>query len=183
MITTTAIACPGEPGAQTVKGIRLDVYTDESNRLAELLPTLRARPNVLIDGPARDVERTFERTRPYLRAPLAIWAPRETPWLPTGTFRTLVIRGVDSLNASQQESVARFISRTAGRVQVVSIAATPLFPLVTCGVFQERLYYRLNTVVFEHTPAQPRRSRRRSHGPAAISLMNHLRPGGTEDRR
>jgi hypothetical protein len=161
MITTIAFAWPSEPGAQTANGSRLDVYPDDGNRLAELLPTLRARPNVLIDGPARDAERTFERMRPYLRMPLAIWAPRETPWLPTGTFRTLLIRSVDSLNASQQENVARFISQTAGRVQVVSIADTKLFPLVTRGMFQERLFYRLNTILFEHTPAA-----RRLHGDA-----------------
>ena len=156
MITTSRIARPSEPGAETIKDVCLDVYTDESNRLAELLPTLRARPNVLIDGPARDTERMFDRLRPYLRAPLATWAPRETRWVPTGTFRTLVIRDADSLNATQQESVARFISRTAGRVQVVSIAGTPLFPLVTRGVFLERLYYQLNTILFEHTPAARR---------------------------
>jgi hypothetical protein len=182
MITTAATAIPEESGARTLNGDLVETDIGESTRLAELLPALRARPNVLIDGPARDADRTFERMRPYLRTPLATWAPRETPWLPTGTFRTLVIRDVDSLDASQQERVARFISRAAGRVQVVSIAGTPLFPLVTRGTFQEHLYYRLNTVLFEHPPAQPRRSQR-SHGHLAVHRINRLRQAGTEDAR
>jgi sigma-54-interacting transcriptional regulator len=182
MSKTTATAIPGESGARTLSGLFVEADFGESRRLAELLPALRARPNVLIDGPARDADQTFERMRPYLRTPLATWAPRETPWLPTGTFRTLVIRDVDSLNPSQQESVARFISRAAGRVQVVSIAGTPLFPLVTCGAFQEHLYYRLNTVLFEHPPAQPRRLQR-SHGHLAIHRINRLRQVGAEDAR
>jgi sigma-54-interacting transcriptional regulator len=171
---TTATAIPGKSGARTLNGIFVEADIVESSRLAELLPALRARPNVLIDGPARDADRTFERMRPYLRTPLATWAPRETPCVPTGTFRTLVIRDVDSLNTAQQESVAQFISRAAGLVQVVSIAGTPLFPLVTSGVFQEHLYYRLNTVLLEHPPAQPRRSQR-SHRHLAVHRINRLR--------
>jgi hypothetical protein len=182
MITTTATAVPGESGVRTLIGIFVKADISESSRLAELLPTLRARPNVLIDGPARDADLTLEQMRPYLRTPLATWAPRDTPRLPTGTFRTLVIRDVDSLNASQQERVARFISRAAGRVQVVSIAGTRLFPLVTCGAFQEHLYYRLNTVLLEHPAAQPRRSQR-SHRHLAIHRSNRLRQAGTEDER
>ena len=160
MTTMNPLTRSVQAGVQTVKSVFLDLYADECSRLAEMLPILRlARPNVLIVGPAPETGRTLERMRGYLRAPMASWSPRETANLPSWSFRTLVVRGVDGLNLAQQESLAALIERSNGDVQVVSIAGASLMPLVKSGAFHDRLYYQLNIVVLE--PAGDRAPARR----------------------
>jgi hypothetical protein len=106
-------------------------------------------PNVLISGPVSQAESTFQQMRPYLRVPVATWVPRETPRPPAGAFRSLLVRGADNMDASQQEDLARLINQSSGDVQIVSITSAPLYPLVTSGAFLQNLYYRLNVVLME----------------------------------
>ena len=84
-----------------------------------------------------------------LRVPLMEWSPREMPHLPAIAFRSLIVRDAECLTATQQRSLAALLSRSLGRVQVISIAGARLYPLVRQGLFLEDLYYRLNVVLLE----------------------------------
>jgi hypothetical protein len=132
----TPLIAPAQPGA--------------GNPVSELLATLHRRhPNILIIGGAAETERALEYIYPTLRAPVASWTPLENPYLPAPAFRTLIVRDVDGLTAAQQARLVRLVRRSAGEVQIVSIARVPFFPLVTRGLFLDELYYRLNVVVLE----------------------------------
>jgi transcriptional regulator of acetoin/glycerol metabolism len=62
--------------------------------------------------------------------------------------KTLVIRNVDGLSLEHQAALSAWLERPAmGRTQVVSTTNAPLFPRVAAGLFLEKLYYRLNTLV------------------------------------
>lgn len=63
---------------------------------------------------------------------------------------TLVLRDLTDLNPGAQRELFRWLEAQGGRVQVVSVAPTPLFPLVAEGEFSEALFYRLNVVTM-HT--------------------------------
>jgi hypothetical protein len=104
-----------------------------------------AHPNALLIGSEEAADAAIAEYLPFLRAPLGDWRPREVaePGISAGT---LVIRDVDTLDRSQQEQLFDWLDHYAGRLQVVSVTETSLFPLVAAGAFLEKLYYRLNVV-------------------------------------
>ena len=109
----------------------------------------RFHPNILLVDSGVQVERALAEIRPMLRIPLTEWSPRAMPHLPAIAFRSLIVRDAECLTVTQQRSLAALLSRSLGRVQVVSIAGVRLFPLVCQGLFLEDLYYRLNVVLLE----------------------------------
>jgi len=143
------------PDSTVTRGIRTRSgpleERDERPALQELLAMLRlGRPNVLLcERAGRQRGRTVDHMAAYLREPVVTWHPRQSRHLPTGHFRTLVIYDVDQLDAAQQDRLLRYIDQSAGTVQIVSIARAPLFPSVRRAAFSDRLYYRLNVVLFE----------------------------------
>jgi hypothetical protein len=151
MIATNTSTLPMEAAVLHLRRAFLKLHERECQQLAELLPMLRlARPNVLLAGDSRQVGRTFDRMLPYLRPPIAFWVPRRTPNMPTTPCRTLVVKGVNELDEAQQAQLLTHVSRTAGETQFITISTTPLLPLVSRGVFLDRLYYQLNVVLVEH---------------------------------
>jgi hypothetical protein len=85
--------------------------------------------------------------RPSLPAPLHTCDLPGALALPTDQSGTFLLRNVDRLGADQQYELFRWLDENDGFVQVVSVSATPLFSHVERGNFDERLYYRLNTVL------------------------------------
>jgi hypothetical protein len=105
----------------------------------------RTRPNTLLTGARTDTERAIRSLLPHLRAPVVYWRPdalREAAWDATGT---LIVREVDALDSRQQRRLLESLE-ASGRVQVISIASAPVYPLVQGGKFAEALYYRLNVI-------------------------------------
>jgi hypothetical protein len=119
--------------------------------LSELITILaRAHPNILLVGPEAATAHAIEMSQAHLDRPTATWSPREAQDLPpAGTYRTLMIRAVETLDAGQQAQLFDQLSRDSGRVQVVSSTSTGLFPRVAGGDFLEELYYQLNHVRWE----------------------------------
>ena len=116
----------------------------------ELLSSLqRFHPNILLVDSGVEADRALAEIRPMLRVPLMEWSPIEMPHLPAIAFRSLIVRDAECLTATQQRSLAALLSRSLGRVQVISIAGARLYPLVRQGLFLEDLYYRLNVVLLE----------------------------------
>lgn len=121
-----------------------------------------AHPNALLIGPAADAKAAILRLLPYLRAPVVVhWHPRATAecrWQPTGV---LVVWDVDTLDRTQQERLLAWLDSHGPDLQVISVAAGPVFPLVLCKEFIDTLYYRLNMVCL-NVANNPRRRPRRS---------------------
>jgi len=105
---------------------------------------LEAQPHTLLVGDedlAQSLLATYQR---HLGSPIVEWrppAPLKAP--PVGT---LVIWDVDRLNALQQRACLAWMDRHAAAVQVISVAARTIFPLVQARAFMPELYYRLNTI-------------------------------------
>ena len=109
-------------------------------------------PNVLLQGSEEATESVVLLLEPYLRRPVR-WIPGQTRFsLPGGECGALVVRNAASLSRKEQDDLLRWLDH--GEVkQVVSTNVEPLFPLVGRGLFDERLYYRLNVVLLSLDPA------------------------------
>src|SRR5262252_5225756 len=125
------------------------VHREPGPPMALLSSLHRFHPNILVVDSGVKFERALAEIRPILRLPLVEWSPRKMPHLPAIAFRSLIVRDAECLTATQQRSLFALLSRSLGRVQVVSIANVGLFPLVAQGLFLEDLYYRLNVVLLE----------------------------------
>jgi hypothetical protein len=105
---------------------------------------LEAQPHTLLIGSedlALSILATYQR---HLASPIVEWrppAPLNAP--PAGT---LVIWDVDRLKPPQQRDCLAWMDRHAAAVQVISVAARTIFPLVQARAFMPELYYRLNTI-------------------------------------
>jgi len=113
----------------------------------EMLTRLtRQHPNILLVGPTAFTDACLKLIAPLVRVPIARWMPHEKRAIPTGTFATLFVGGLDGADAHQQRQLCHRLDTYPDRVQVVSTAVTPLFPLIQAGAFLDALYYRLNHV-------------------------------------
>ena len=109
----------------------------------------RTHPHALLVGSAASVDAALGRLLPFLRAPLSHWRPQAAREPPPDTTGTLVIWAVDTLDRARQEQLLAWMERCAPEVQVISVAARPVFPLVSSDDFLDTLYYRLNTVCLD----------------------------------
>jgi len=151
MIATNTSMLVMEAAVLRLKSAFMRLHEKECGRLAELLPVLRlAHPNVLLTGDAQETGGTFERMLPFLRTPIAVWTPFQSANIPSTPFRTLVIKGAERLNKAQQAQLLALAARATGDIQVVTMSAVPLLPLVSQGQFLDHLYYHLNVVLLEH---------------------------------
>lgn len=69
--------------------------------------------------------------------------------LPVVREGTLVLWNAAALTPSQQSMLNDWILEGQGQLQIVSIATTRLETLVATGDFDDRLFYRLNTIRFD----------------------------------
>jgi hypothetical protein len=122
-----------------------------SNYTAECLCLQTSQQNVLLEGPEPATKGFLDVLIPHVMAPV-LWdqpgVPRE---LRAGDRGTLILRNVGELSAEAQQRVLRWLDDASldGQIQIVSTSATPLFPLVERGLFDSRLYYRLNVVLLD----------------------------------
>jgi hypothetical protein len=102
------------------------------------------RPNILIIGSERAAESVLDGICPMLDGPIEqcdLPGPLRLP--ETGA---LILRYVGALVSEQQSELMQWLDRGPG-VPVLSVNASPLFAQVQNGMFNQRLYYRLNTVL------------------------------------
>ena len=99
-------------------------------------------PNVLLVGIRSRNETTLAELLPYCREPR--YLDGGLPLRPD--VGTVVLRDVETLDATAQSELARWIEQTSGRVQLITLTTAPLFSLVTSGLFRPDLYYRLNVI-------------------------------------
>jgi hypothetical protein len=109
----------------------------------------REHCNVLVEAMPAAAGQILEKLRPHLRSPIEEYRPEVGVLVPQPAEGTLILIGVESLDASQQAQLLHWIDRGGGRVQLASISSEPLFPLVEAGTFDASLFYRLNIVRIE----------------------------------
>jgi hypothetical protein len=124
--------------------------TPDGSDLGVLADLFRARiteANALLVGPDNLVENMVSLVVPDLTPTATIRRRNEELLLPTASTRvgTAVIRDVGGLTPIEQRRLLDWLVSGPNRMQVVSTTSAPLLPLVETGVFNEILYYRLNT--------------------------------------
>jgi hypothetical protein len=112
----------------------------------------RYRPNILIIGSGHAAEEILDGIQQTLEGPIETRVLPRPLDLPDGDCRVLVLRNVGDLDEAQQAELMTWIEGNPN-VAVVSMNRTSLYALVTKGKFSERLYYRLNTVLEDASPA------------------------------
>jgi len=111
----------------------------------EWLSVSTRQHNAIFEGPEHATEGLLLLLQPSLRTP-AIWKRAPMPLeLPTDECGALVLQNVCALDRHEQAALSRWLD--ASRKQVVATTVDSLFQLVARGLFDEALYYRLNTML------------------------------------
>jgi hypothetical protein len=132
--------------ADSVSQIRED-WRQARAAHADLLAIGMPRVNVLVSGKDAVIENLLEALFPHLREPIGRWRPGEQLLLPPPVLiGTMIFQDIDGMPLDDQHHLADWLEGAAGRTQVVTTSATPLYPHVEAGRFLDSLYYRLNTV-------------------------------------
>lgn len=133
------------------------VRVSELSRLCHLAPDCEpewdsitsAHHNVLLEGPQATTRSALVLLVPYLSEPVVWRRPGEALEFEAGPCRTLIVEDVGALDAQEQTRFGGWLDSARRRVQVLSTNRDALFSLVTCGRFDEQLYYRLNITLLE----------------------------------
>jgi hypothetical protein len=105
-----------------------------------------ARLNLHLIHRNRSIENVLKMVAEDLLKPIAIWKPGERLVLPSaGRAGTIILHDVGALSRDDQQQLLQWLE-SAANTQVVSTTQSPLLPRVQNGRFDDRLYYRLNTV-------------------------------------
>jgi hypothetical protein len=101
------------------------------------------RHNLLLEGPHEWADALLKRLTPFLERQILRAAAPRLGALPPSDGGVLILLDVAALHRDDQLTLFRWLDDGG---QVVSTTATPLFPLVVEGGFDEALYYRLNVI-------------------------------------
>jgi len=105
------------------------------------------RHNMLIEGPPDATRAVLRLLEPDIREPI-VWKRPHAPFeLPGVEARALILENVAALTAGDQAQLLAHLDGLGSLTQIVSTAEQPLFALVTRGLFDAALYYRLNVVL------------------------------------
>jgi hypothetical protein len=128
------------PDLSSASGARLPLSPGECQVV------LKARPNVLLEGPESAVAATLLALKPLILGPVHV-SPAGAPLrLPEAGVRTFVVHDVDRLGVEDQATLFRWLENRPAGLQVISTSSRPLFDMATEGSFLPALYYRLNVV-------------------------------------
>lgn len=116
-----------------------------------LITTVHA--NLLLIGSSPETRGMLDALEPHFREPIGRFRPMAGVILPEQTRGTLIVLDADGLDSSQQAQMLRWMNQRQTRVQVVCTSRESLFRLVEAGDFLTELYYRLNVVLLDLTPA------------------------------
>ena len=104
------------------------------------------RPNMLVVCSDTEVRAVFERVRDLWGLPLSVCLLPGRLDLPASGRGTLFLHDIAALTPPQQIVLYDWLSTRGREVQVVSMTASQMLPLVQAGQFLEGLFYRLNTI-------------------------------------
>jgi len=103
------------------------------------------RVNALVIGSHAAANAVLSRVFPEVRWAHALWSPADGP----GRHHSHIalVHDPQDLTDAQQEQLLAWMERHPA-IQVISLAARSLYPMVVAGSFRAPLYYRLNTFTF-----------------------------------
>lgn len=103
------------------------------------------RVNLLLIGTDAVVRAALHRLMPTLRGPIQTWIPGAPLPLPSpAQSGTLILRDVECLSEIDQHRLLKWLEMSLGRMQVISTTTSLLRGEVEAGLFDEKLFYRLN---------------------------------------
>jgi hypothetical protein len=114
----------------------------------DLQSVRRWRPNILLIAPPTAAADLLPLLLSRCRPPVHEICGGHLTVMPDAG--TVVLHDLDELDTGAQRELFRWLEAQDGRVQVVSVAPAPLFPLVAGGGFSEALFYRLNVVTLHN---------------------------------
>ena len=117
--------------------------------LLQWLTMRELRPNLLVTCGNVESEAITKHLMAFCSPPFHVCQLPGPLRLPSATRGTLFLEGVAGLTLRQQIALHDWISAWGDRVQIVSLASAPLWPLVESGEFLEGLFFRLNVVCLE----------------------------------
>jgi hypothetical protein len=111
---------------------------------------LASRANVLVSGAAPAAEAFLREAALHLRAPIQHIACEGGVAI-SASARTVILHDVEILTGIEQQKLLDWIDREPmdRRAQIIAHTAAPLFAHVQAQLFDEALYYRLNSIHFE----------------------------------
>jgi Sigma-54 interaction domain len=111
--------------------------------------------NVLFVGPDDATRALIRAYQPDLARPVVSLSPGYGHLFSDPTdVETLICYDIASFTAAEQERLMDRLDRAAGRVQVITTASQPMLPMISAGLFIQRLYYRLNTFYVDLTASR-----------------------------
>jgi hypothetical protein len=113
----------------------------------ELVIAATSRANVLLVGAGNlpILERLLEVD--LQKEAIMSWRSGEVLELPApGLASTFILHNVNELDRTEQYELLRWLDNVRGWIRVISTADESPWPRVLGGLFDETLYYRLNTV-------------------------------------
>ena len=105
----------------------------------------RYRVNLLLIGAAPRLDALLERIKRLAESPIGVCAMPGRLTLPDAG--SVLLRDVAALSRHQQEMLMRWMNERRTRVQIISASSQRLFNRVKARLFNDQLYYRLNTVL------------------------------------
>jgi len=113
-----------------------------------------SRVNLLVIQHDSAVAELLDQLLPDLNEPIVRWHPGQRLVLPPIHLAgTMVLEDVGALCVEDQQLLLAWLEASEGRTQVVSTTPESLLPRVNNGAFLDTLYYRLNTVCVNGSPA------------------------------
>jgi len=144
-------ATPLSEPSETVSRLREDWRVARAAH-AELVRLGMPPVNVLLTGPDGVLDYLLDALLPDLREPVGRWCPGEQLLLPPpALIGTMIFQDIGEMPDDDQRRLLEWLSRAAGRTQVVSTTSECLLPRVEAGEFNATLYYRLNIVCLDAT--------------------------------
>jgi hypothetical protein len=125
-------------------------WSREADEVLQLCATSRA--NILVIGPDPETEDAIALITGQSASALPTWPaadmrpPSFDELAPHAESETVVVRGVQALDAAAQQRLHDWLAERAGRIRVIATATALLYPMVERQEFLEPLYYRLNVM-------------------------------------
>jgi hypothetical protein len=105
-----------------------------------------SRANAVLVGSEEAALGVWTAMWPSLQKPIH-WVEAERLILPRTSAGTVILQGADTLSASDQQQLFRWLEGDARATRILTTTRRALFPLVESGTFLEALYYRLNVIL------------------------------------
>lgn len=142
MVSTELPADIADRMSPPVSGVDI---REESPAVDDWSIVRRERLHALLIGSPAAANAVLSRVFPDVPWSLALWPPADGS--DRRHDRIALVRDAQDLTDAQQQRLLAWMDRHPA-IQVISVAARPLYPLATAGSFRSTLYYRLNTFYF-----------------------------------